>query len=68
MISFYLSNKAEGMENDRVINLHILAYNEEKTAASFCHQVAAQFIDMFCQFNLVKNHSGELIKCKTSAP
>jgi hypothetical protein len=30
--------------------------NEEKSAASFCHQVGAKFPEMFCNFNLVKNH------------
>jgi hypothetical protein len=30
--------------------------NEGKSAASFCHQVAAMFLDMFCNFYLVKNH------------
>ncbi len=30
--------------------------NEGKSAASFCHQVAAWFPDMFCNFYLVKNH------------
>ncbi len=29
--------------------------NEEKSAASFCHQVAAWVSDMFCNFHLVKN-------------
>ncbi len=31
--------------------------NEEKSAASFCHEVAAQFPDMFCNFYLEKNHN-----------
>jgi len=30
--------------------------NEEKSAASVWHQVAAWFPDMFCDLNLVKNH------------
>jgi hypothetical protein len=30
--------------------------NEGKSADSFCHQAAAWFPDMFCNFNLVKNH------------
>ncbi len=30
--------------------------NESKSAASFCHQMAALFRDMFCSFYLVKNH------------
>jgi hypothetical protein len=32
------------------------ASNEGKSAASFCHQVAAWFTDMFCNFYSVKNH------------
>ncbi len=30
--------------------------NEEGSAASFCHQLAALFPDMFCNFYFVKNH------------
>jgi hypothetical protein len=30
--------------------------NEGVSDASFCHQVAAWFPDMFCNFYLVKNH------------
>ncbi len=30
--------------------------NEGKSAASFCHQVAAWFPDMFCNLYFVKNH------------
>jgi len=30
--------------------------NEVKSPASFCHQVAAWFPDMYCKFNLAKNH------------
>jgi hypothetical protein len=30
--------------------------NDGKSAASFCHQVASCFPDMFCNFYLVKNH------------
>jgi hypothetical protein len=30
--------------------------NEGKSAASFCHQVAALVPDMFCNFYLVKSH------------
>jgi hypothetical protein len=30
--------------------------NQEKLSASLCCQVAALFADMFCSFNLVKNH------------
>jgi hypothetical protein len=31
-------------------------YNEGKSAASFCRQVAALVPAMFCNFYLVKNH------------
>jgi len=30
--------------------------NEAKSAASFCRQVAAWAVDMFCDFYLMKNH------------
>jgi hypothetical protein len=30
--------------------------NEVESDASFCHQVAALFPDMFCSFYLVKSH------------
>jgi hypothetical protein len=30
--------------------------HEGKSAASFCHQVAAWVPDMFCKYHLVKNH------------
>jgi hypothetical protein len=30
--------------------------NEGKSAASFCHQLAAWFPDMLCNFYLLKNH------------
>jgi hypothetical protein len=30
--------------------------NEGKSADSFCHLVAAWVPDMFCNFDLVKNH------------
>jgi hypothetical protein len=29
----------------------------DKSAASFCHQVAAKFPDMFCGSYLLKNHN-----------
>ncbi len=29
---------------------------KDKSAASFCHQAAAQLADIFCKFYLVKNH------------
>jgi hypothetical protein len=32
------------------------AWNDGKLAASFYHQVAAWFPDMFCNFYLVKNN------------
>jgi hypothetical protein len=32
------------------------AFNEVKSAASFCHQVAAWVTDMFCNFYFVKNY------------
>jgi hypothetical protein len=38
--------------------------NERKSAASFCHQVAAWFPDMFCNFYLVKNR--EIAKNSTA--
>jgi hypothetical protein len=31
-------------------------FNEGKSAANLCHQVAARSTDMFCNFYLVKNH------------
>jgi hypothetical protein len=30
--------------------------NEEKSAASFCREVAASVLDMFCNFYSAKNH------------
>jgi hypothetical protein len=30
--------------------------NEGKSAASVCHQVAAWFSEMFCNFYIVENH------------
>jgi len=33
-----------------------LILNEGKSAASFCCQVEAQVLDMFCNFYIVKNH------------
>jgi hypothetical protein len=40
-------------------------FNEGKSAASFCRQVAAWVPDMFCNFNLVKNH--KIAKNSTTA-
>jgi hypothetical protein len=34
----------------------VSALNEGKSAASFCHQVAAWAPDIFCNFYLLKNH------------
>jgi hypothetical protein len=49
--------------NNKIISIQIFASissliyrNEGKSAASFCHQVAAWFPDMFCNFYLMKNH------------
>jgi hypothetical protein len=30
--------------------------NQDESAASFCHQVVAWFLDMFCNFYFAKNH------------
>ncbi len=30
--------------------------NKDKSAASFCYQVAAWVLDMFCNFSIAKNH------------
>ena len=38
--------------NREIVFLHL----EVKSAAGFCHQVAALFPDMFCNFYVVKNH------------
>ncbi len=37
-------------------------YNERKSTASFCHQVAAWYPDIFCNFYLLKNHNIEKTK------
>ncbi len=39
-----------------VIGLIVVALNEEKSAISFCHQVAALLSDMFWNFYFVKIH------------
>jgi hypothetical protein len=31
-------------------------FNEGESSASFCHQVAAWFPDMFCNMYVMKNH------------
>jgi hypothetical protein len=38
-------------------NIPKLYFNEGKSAASFCCQVAAWLPDMFCNFYIVKNHN-----------
>jgi hypothetical protein len=35
----------------------VFHWNEGKSAASFCHQVAAWVLNMFCNFYFVKNHN-----------
>jgi len=43
--------------NSVQLDLYIPQLNEGKSAASFCHQMAAAwFPDMFCNFYFVKNH------------
>jgi hypothetical protein len=39
-----------------LIFVSLYLVNEEKSAASFCHLVAALVPGMFCNFYLVKNH------------
>ncbi len=41
---------------DETLNYHIVLFNEGKSAASFCCQVAALVPDMFCNFYSAKNH------------
>jgi hypothetical protein len=48
-------------------NFHLILFNEEKPAASFCRQVAAWFPDMFCSFNLVTNHKIAINSATTEA-
>jgi hypothetical protein len=43
----------------------VSSYNEVKSAASFCREVAALVPDMFCKFYLVKNH--KIAKNSTTA-
>jgi hypothetical protein len=43
----------------------VSSYNEVKSAASFCHEVAALVPDMFCKFYLVKNN--KITKNSTTA-
>jgi hypothetical protein len=38
-----------------------------ESAASFCRQVAALFPDMFCDFDLVKNHKIAINSTTTKA-
>jgi hypothetical protein len=43
--------------NSLQLDLYIPQLNEGKSAASFCHQVAAAwFPDMICNFYFMKNH------------
>jgi hypothetical protein len=42
-------------------------YNEGKSAASFCRQMAAWFPDLFCNFYLVKNHKIAINSTTTKA-
>jgi hypothetical protein len=56
-----LAYKNLGVKFVRATNGHIMLClhwrsNEGESAASFCRQVAALFPDIFCNFNLVKNH------------
>jgi len=44
-----------------------VSYNEVKSAASFCRQVAAWFPDMFCNFYVVKNHKIAKVSTATKA-
>jgi hypothetical protein len=37
------------------IQTRLSFFNEGKSSASFCHQVAAWLQDMFCNFYLLKN-------------
>ncbi len=37
-------------------NRHLIYPHKDKSAASFCHRVAARVSDMFCNFYFVKNH------------
>jgi hypothetical protein len=41
--------------------------NEGKSAASFCRQLVAWFPDMFCNFNLLKNHKIDKYSTNTKA-
>jgi hypothetical protein len=41
--------------------------NYDKSAASFCRQVAAWVPDMFCSFYLAKNHKNAQILMNTKA-
>jgi hypothetical protein len=38
-----------------LVAVEVPALNKDKSAASFCRQVAAWIPDMFCNFYLVKN-------------
>ncbi len=41
---------------DTILESLLKTINERESAASFGHQVAAWFQDMFCNFYLVKSH------------
>jgi hypothetical protein len=41
--------------------------NQDKSAASFCHQVAAWVPDLFCNFNLKNNHKITICLAGTKA-
>ncbi len=43
-------------EKRKLMDFSENAFNEVKSAASFCHQVAAWVTDMFCNFYFVKNY------------
>ncbi len=46
---FCIKMREKGLKNGAI-------FNEGISAASFCHQVAAWFPDMFCNFYFVKIH------------
>jgi hypothetical protein len=45
----------------------VVIMNEGISAAYFCHQVAAWFTEMFCNFYLVKNHKIAINSTPTKA-
>jgi hypothetical protein len=55
----FLSLCAIGIKPLTLVNVLPLRYQwggGGESAASFCHQLAALFPDLFCNFYLVKNH------------